>query len=142
MTRMRVGYPGLLFGRFAGLVLGGAGAFAGLALYSEFKVWTDVLYIRIALLIPTSGAVAFALMQGGRMFFAKTTADLGIAPDLRVFAAAVIVSELLVGLLLHLPDATATGPDALIVVVLQTAVLIIGLVPALLSGQRRRRDGA
>ncbi len=142
VTDTRIGRIGLLFGRFAGLMLAGAGAFAGLILYSEFKVWTDPIYVRLALVVLCGGAVAFAFIQGSRMFFAKTTAELDFTPGARLFGIAIIMASLLFGFLLNLPAAAARGPIALVTFVLQATVVIAGLVPLLRGADRRRQDGA
>jgi hypothetical protein len=142
VTATRFSRMGLLFGRFVGLLLSGAGAFAGFALYSEFKVWQDPLYKQISLVIFCGGALAFALIQGGRMFFAKTTNELGFSAGIRVFGIAIIIAFLLLALLFNLPSAAARGPLAAVAVVLQVAVLIAGLVPLVRNADRRQRDGA
>ena len=133
---------GLLFGRLAGLLLAAAGLFAGLTLYTEFNVWTEPTYVRIAMLVPTGGAVAFALIQGTRMSLARTTAALGFPVGIRVFAVAIIMALVLLGFLFKLPDAVARGPIAAFTVDLQAAIVLAGLVQLLRGGARRRRDGA
>jgi len=142
MSADRLRYIGLLVGRLFGVLLLGAGAVAAVILYSEFRIWTEPMYIRIALVIPAVGAVAFACIQGWRMFRAKTSAELGFTPDIRVFAVAIIIASFLVGLLLRLPVATAAGPVAALTLVLQVALLVGGLVPLMRGPGRQHRDGA
>ena len=139
VTQTRVSRMGLAFGRLAGLMLAGVGAFAGLTLYSEFKAWTEPIYVRVALLVPTGGAVAFALIQGVQMFFAKTTAELTFTAGIRILAATTIMSELVLGFLLILPAAAARGPLPALALVVQTALVIGGFVAALRSAGWRRR---
>ena len=138
LTDTRVSRIGLVFGRLIGLLLAGAGVFAGWALYSEFQKWTDPIYVRISLLIVCGGAVTFALIQGGRMFFAKTTAELGFTTAERIFGVAMVIAFFLVAFLLKLPTAAAGGPIALVTLILQAVIVVSGLLPIL----RRRQDGA
>ena len=142
MTRISISYVGLLFGRFAGLLLVLAGLLAGRILYSEFKVWTDPVYVRVALVILCSGAVAFALIQGSRMLFAKTTAELSFQPGIRLFAVAIVIASLLLGFLLNLPAAVARGPIPTVTLVLQATVVLAGFAAMFRRVDHRPRDGA
>ncbi len=142
MTRIAISHVGLLFGRFAGLLLVLAGVLAGLILYSEFKVWTDPVYVRVALVILCSSAVAFALIQGSRMLLAKTTAELSFQPGIRLFAVAIVMASLLLGFLLNLPAAVARGPIPTVTLVLQATVVLAGFAALFRRVDHRPRDGA
>jgi len=143
VTRIAISHVGLLLcGRFAGLLLVLAGVLAGLILYSEFKVWTDPVYVRVALVILCSSAVALALIQGSRMLLAKTTAELSFQPGIRLFAVAIVMASLLLGFLLNLPAAVARGPIPTVTLVLQATVVLAGFAALFRRVDHRPRDGA